>query len=279
MRGIWGPLLCLDVCWFQFFHLCFLWLCPFVVNTLKLKGVMLLCCEQMLHTWRFSLIGYVCYIPIWYPTTFTAYWKQPCFCSVTRLSAVKTQVVMLFVCVCVWMHLQAFPKQLGARVNFALFFFVVGCLCVTESPFHFSVMAACLDLFEKSKALFLFSVPLPLNVHAWRKLSSHYELRPLQSLVHSAARVILHCHTYWSVLFSVTGNHTLFVAWKNARIWLRGMFLSAAVMQSHLRHKVSLHKLYLSLHRCCNTQSAVCTSIFNVWGPPDLCKICSLSHL
>lgn len=120
MRVIWGPFLCVEVCRFQLFLLCFLWLCPFVVNTLKLKGEMLLCCEQMLHTCCFSLIGHVGYIPICYPATFTTYWKQLHFRSVPRLSAVKTQVVMLFVCV--WMRLQAFPKQLKARVNFFFFF-------------------------------------------------------------------------------------------------------------------------------------------------------------
>lgn len=136
MRGIWGPLLCLDVCWFQFFHLCFLWLCPFVVNTLKLKGVMLLCCEQMLHTWRFSLIGYVCYIPIWYPTTFTAYWKQPCFCSVTWLSAVKTQVVILFVCVCVNAS-AGFSQAVRSKGQFCVVFFCSGVPVCHRIPFPF----------------------------------------------------------------------------------------------------------------------------------------------
>lgn len=78
----------------------------------------------------------------------------------------KTQVVILFVCVCVNAS-AGFSQAVRSKGQFCVvFFFVAGCLCVTESPFHFSVMAACLDLFEKSKALFLFSVPLPLNVHA-----------------------------------------------------------------------------------------------------------------
>lgn len=156
MRVIWGPFLCVEVCRFQLFLLCFLWLCPFVVNTLKLKGEMLLCCEQMLHTCCFSLIGHVGYIPICYPATFTTYWKQLHFRSVPRLSAVKTQVVMLFVCV--WMRLQAFPKQLEARVNFVLFFFSCSGMPVCHRiPFPF-FCHDCMSWFVREKwgAFFCF---------------------------------------------------------------------------------------------------------------------------
>lgn len=102
---------------------------------------------------------------------------------------------------CINAFLRAFPEKLGARVNIGPHFFIFWKLGSrpSKNPLSIFLSRPHVLIGPKKYGTFFFQLP---RYHGLQACA-------VQGRVHSAPRVGLHCHTYSSVLFTVTAYCTV----------------------------------------------------------------------
>lgn len=155
---------------------------------------------------------------------------------------------------CINAFLRAFPEKLGARVNIVPhFFFIFWKLGAraSKNPLSIFLSRPHVLIGPKKYGTFFFQLP---RYHGLQACA-------VQGRVHSAPRVGLHCHTYSSVLFTVTAYCTvcLQLGCTQGCDYMKVFFV---IFNDAIRYVTPLVS-FISLSVGALLVSAVCSSIFD----------------